>query len=294
MNQPSSALATFARSFPTRADVQSAVALIPTTTDKEWRQRKGPRYRLELSPGSVRVTATDYAKSSKADGLARDRELREDADMIAAELKKARKRGQIKDFSEKSKALMPLRFATIDYAAMFDQGELAAFVTLTYPMEWHRIVPDATTFKAHVNTLRGRFKTSWGARQHQWAGIWKMEFQRRGAPHLHVGSTVPTGVHSAPLSQGDLTHLQECSGCYLGAHTGRFEFREWLARHWADIIFKDVHEAPSPWSISGWERERSKSQNAGIRVDTDEGMRYSDPKRIGVYFSKHGLFEDKS
>lgn len=294
MNQRSSVPATFARSFPTRADVQSAVSLIPTTTDKEWRQRKGPRYRLELSPGSVRVTATDYAKSSKADGLAMDRQLREDADMIAAELKKERKRGTIKNFSEKSQALMPLRFATIDYSAMFDQGELAAFITLTYPMEWHRIVPDATTFKQHVNALRKRYLNSWGRKHAAWAGIWKMEFQRRGAPHLHIGSTVPLGTRPAPLSQDDLTHLQECSGCYLGAHTGRFEFREWLKRHWSQIIFKDALEAPSPWSIDGWLVEQKKNQTQGVHVDTDQGMRYSDPKRIGVYFSKHGLFEDKS
>lgn len=275
----------------------AAIDRIPTTTDKAWRQADGPRYRIELSPGSVRVTATDYAKSSKADGLAADRELIEDAAMIQAHLVKAKrdnKRGLISGMSDKSQALMPLRFATIDYTAMFEQGSVPAFVTVTYPMEWQRLVPDATTFKRHVNALRKRFYGSWGRGHDQWAGIWKMEFQRRGAPHLHVGTTVPDGTRPAAPSQDDLTHLEECSDCWMPCHTGRYGFADWLARQWAEIIFSGAEEAPTPWSVDGWAAERGKSERAGTDVQIDTEGRYSDPKRIGVYFSKHGLFESKS
>ncbi len=283
------------RAFPTKAQIQRAVAAIPTTTDKAWRQHNGARYRLELSPGSGRITSTDYSRSAKTDNAAAERKLRKTAGMLIEEMNAARehKRGEIKDFSEKSRARMPLRFATLDYAAMFEQGQLACMVTLTYPQDWHRLVPDAATFKAQVNLLRKRYFGSWGRGESQWAGIWKMEFQRRGAPHFHVGTVVPEGTRPAPLSADDQQHLTECSSCGHGAHTGRFTFQEWMSRHWSQIIFKDVQEAPSPWSIEGWQREQVKSQRAGTGVDEDEGLRYSDPKRIGIYFAKHGLFGDK-
>lgn len=212
--------------------------------------------------------------------------------MLAAQLRNVPKRGKITDWSQKSRALMPLRFATVDYSKMFEQGDHAAMVTMTYPMEWQRLVPDAATFKTHVNALRKRYYATWGGVSDQWAGIWKMEFQRRGAPHLHVGTTVPEGVQRAPLSAQDQEHLTSCSSCTHPAHTGLFPFREWLRREWSRIVFKDV-EPPSPWSADGWADEIAKHQMQGANVDLDEGKRYSDPKRIGVYFAKHGLFEVK-
>lgn len=215
--------------------------------------------------------------------------------MLATETK-APKRGTIKDMSQKSRARMPLVFATIDYTKMFDQGELAGMVTLTYPQEWHRLVPDATTFKKHVSLFRTRYLGTWGQGKNAIAGIWKMEFQRRGAPHLHIGTTIPQGLRTAPLSADDRQHLLECpnpSDCFRGAHTGKFGFTDWVARVWPWIIFKDHDDAPTPWSIDGWEIERRKSERAGTGVDLDEGGRYSDPKRIGIYFAKHGLFSEK-
>lgn len=230
--------------------------------------RQGPRYRLELSPASVRVTATDYVRASDTANR-REHGLRRDADMLLLGFEEISRRGAIADWSQKSRARMPLRFATLDYSAMFDQGDTPALVTLTYPGDWERLVPDAATFKRHVNKLRNSFRSRWGSNVNQWAGIWKMEFQRRGAPHLHIGTTVPPGSRAG------------------------MNFRQWLAREWSKIVFADLECAPSPWSPEGWSQEFAKHLAAGVDVSTTEGERYADPKRIGIYFAKHGLFEAK-
>lgn len=195
------------------------------------------------------------------------------------------------DWSRKSRARMPLRFATVDYSKLFDQGSIPALVTLTYPGEWQRLVPTPAAFKEHVNALRKRYYSTWGRAHDQWAGIWKMEFQGRGAPHLHIGTVVPDGERPAPLSHDDLTHLKGCSSCYRGAHTGRFGFRDWLSRVWSQVIFKGHDEPPVPFSDAGWLVERAQGQQNGVDVEMDVTGRYADPKRVGVYFAKHGLWE---
>lgn len=278
--------------FPTRAELEAAVATVPTTTDKIWRQTPGPRFRLEVSPGALRITSTDYRRSSHADDRAEEARLRQTADMLAEDAKGGSGRGTTNmDWSRKSRARMPLRFATVDYSALFKQGDIAALVTLTYPGEWQRLVPTPKAFKDHVNALRLRYRGSWGQKEHEWAGIWKMEFQSRGAPHLHIGTTIPMGERPAPLSQEDLTHLELCDGCALGAHTGRFAFRDWLSRVWSYVIFKGHDEPAVPYSAEGWLEERRKGQQRGVDIKLDLEGRYSDPKRVGVYFAKHGLWE---
>lgn len=81
------------------------------------------------------------------------------------------------------------------------------------------------------------------------AAVWKMEFQKRGACHFHLFMTPPSNLK---------------------------EFRSWLSENWTDIL-----KIPDP-------EERAKHLVAGTGVDIGEGMRNSDPKRLSVYFSKHG------
>ncbi|HET9877372.1 MAG TPA: hypothetical protein VFQ37_16690 [Mycobacterium sp.] len=83
--------------------------------------------------------------------------------------------------------------------------------------------------------------------------VWKREFQRRGAPHYHLLVVPP-----------------EDAG-----------FREWLSGAWASIV---AHPDAG---------QRELHRLAGTGVDAVEGGRMSDPRRIGVYFSKHGSFAAK-
>jgi hypothetical protein len=53
------------------------------------------------------------------------------------------------------------------------------FVTLTYPRDFPK---DAKVYKAHLREYRRRFEIRWGKIQ----AVWRLEFQRRGAPHYHI------------------------------------------------------------------------------------------------------------
>ena len=59
------------------------------------------------------------------------------------------------------------------------------------------------------------------------------------------------------------------------------QFREWLSLAWAAVV---AHPDPE---------ERRRHQLAGTGVDYAAGLRSRDPRRIAVYFSKHGLYAAK-
>jgi len=81
-------------------------------------------------------------------------------------------------------------------------------------------------------------------------GAWKLEFQGRGAPHFHLLMPIPA------LVRGE-------------------RFEAWLSRTWADIVGAEGEE-------------RRRHELAGTGVDFASTARMSDPKRLAVYFLKHG------
>lgn len=288
--------------FPERSAFERAVKSIPTTLPR-WAGEEGARFRLELSPGARRITSTDLAKKNRTENARIDAHLRKNAEMLEADIRAAKKskRGEVKTMSLKSRSRMALRFATIDYSPLFLDGLTPAMLTLTMPHDWETVAPSAGAFKKIVNRFRDHYRAAWG---HTLTGIWKMEFQWRmechregchdpAAPHLHIIMSPPRGTAFAPLSYDDLLHLHECGDCEHGAHVtkrrkigsselmGSFEFREWARRAWADAV-----RHPDGF-------ERYKHERVGASVDHKELENYTDPKRIGIYFAKHGLFADK-
>lgn len=82
-------------------------------------------------------------------------------------------RAEIKGFSAKSRKRL------LDYAASIDwKGQKAIFVTLTYPAEFPTPKQAKQHLRAFMERIRRRFP--------QASGIWRMEFQARGAPHFHI------------------------------------------------------------------------------------------------------------
>jgi hypothetical protein len=82
------------------------------------------------------------------------------------------KRGDITEFSARSRQRLRCKIASIC------RKELPYFLTLTYPAEW---IWDADLWKRHLKIFSQRF-----IRRFPTAGfVWKLEFQRRGAPHFH-------------------------------------------------------------------------------------------------------------
>jgi hypothetical protein len=73
-------------------------------------------------------------------------------------------------------------------------------ITLTYPGDWQLYVPNSRVLHRH----REAFRTRWSKRFGMPIGVWIVEFQRRGAPHLHMYLALPASV-----TDDDYRGLQE-------------------------------------------------------------------------------------
>ena len=172
---------------------------------------------------------------------------------------------EIMEWSAKSRSAMIDRLSTLDYEPLVTQG-VPAMITLTLPGGWEEYAPDGQAFKRLVRTFVKRFERAWGRRM---IGLWKLEFQHRGAPHLHALMVPPSG---------------EIDG--LG-------WRDWFAQCWASVVVSSAPALPA--------QRRQEDYHAMVRVhrhptasaDYAEGLRASDPRRVAVYFLKHSLLRDK-
>ena len=179
-------------------------------------------------------------------------------------------RGQILGWSQKSRANMARTLTTLDYSPILGDDTTPAMVTLTVPGEWQSVAGTPDLLKRAVNRFREYYRNAYG--QHM-PGVWKMEFQRRGAPHLHILTTVPSVARPAPT--------RGRAGRKTGAAAEPLRFREWVAIAWANAL---DHQDPEQYAAG---------IRAGTRVDEDLTLRYGDAKRVAVYFAKHGAFAEK-
>jgi hypothetical protein len=90
---------------------------------------------------------------------------------------------------------------TIPWSVLGDRW----FLTLTYPGEYPH---DGRTVKAHLKAFRKRVERRYGRLS---VCVWKLEFQKRGAPHLHM--LLPAAA--------------------LGALD---EFQQWCSAVWFEIV----------------------------------------------------------
>lgn len=286
--------------FPSRDMLASAAAWVPRI--EPWRGQEGPRHRLVIAPGVLAVEARDYARHARrlerveatrrvavtqqavqeltwVEGRHPDGGLRETvmvrpgrpcaysesphfdepAEPAVPDEERRASRGSITGWSAKSRARMVRTLAELDYQPMLVDG-VPAMTTLTLPGDWVTVAPDARTFKALVARFRKRYARAWGGPLN---GVWKLEFQRRGAPHLHIFHVPPTGSAAAFRDGPEL------------------RYKAWLSQTWADVV---AHPDPT---------ERANHLRAGTGVDYREGIRASDPRRLAIYFSKHGQFAAK-
>jgi len=170
---------------------------------------------------------------------------------------------------------MRKRLSTLDYGELLGQG-VPAMVTVTLPCAdvdcgrcrpggdrhapctgWAAFAANGQAFKALIRKFVKRFERAWSRRLR---ALWKLEFQSRGAPHMHLLMVPP---------QGEVDGLR---------------WRDWFARAWADCL--DVQGETRAAVIAVHSHRKASADYA-------EGMRASDPKRIAVYFAKHGVLADK-
>lgn len=185
----------------------------------------GTSFSLSFSPGSIRVAKSSEEKKGKRS-------------------KNWKPRVAGTSWTMKSRAKMLERFATLDYSPFKDPSSIVAMITLTYPAEWTSVAPTSASAKRHLSMLRKRFEREFAR---PFFALWKMEFQRRGAPHFHLIAPIPKGN----------------------------EFRTWLSKAWTEIVnHPDISE-------------RDKHLLAGTGVDKAKGILANTPQKISYYFSKH-------
>jgi len=234
-----------------------------------WDGHEGPRARVTIAPGAVGVKRTDLARRDRT-AEREQRRTRRRVDELAGQLAERGEfdeppppRREITGWSRKSRTNMVKALCEIDYLPMFTSAAaVPAMVTLTYPGDWLTVAPNGQAVKTHMAEFYHRYRRSWGT---DLLCVWKLEFQRRGAPHLHLMMVPPSGrAHSRSDAAG--------SG---------LEFKHWLSVVWADIV-----DHPDPI-------EYANHLAAGTGVDYAEGARLQDPRRAAIYFTKHGSFAAK-
>ncbi len=249
-----------------------------------WDGREGPRARLTIGPGALQLSRPDPAKRERtyerwlAGHMAQ-------VDARAAwgdDVPDMPGRTRITEWSRRSRNRMTQTYCFLDYAPLLEQG-LLSMVTLTYPGDWLTVAPNGKAVKRHLRLLLLRFSRAWGysvqspvTGRWRWVGrkligLWKLEFQRRGAPHVHILMAPPVGLARK-------AHHAETGLPVAGS--GK-RWKQWVSEVWADIV-----DHPDPL-------QRLLHEDAGVRTDDAEGLRMTDPKRIAVYFTKHGLFSAK-
>lgn len=143
------------------------------------------------------------------------------------------RRGVISEFSDAARD----RLANRAWALTAEGYEPEVMITLTSPANWRDVyaaegVSGGRLLKGHLEAFRkrlGRFLEGHGISS--WSALWFLEFQRRGAPHIHLlvfGCTLPEPVRRA--------------------------LRGWCGRAWSSIVGN-----PDPV-------ERGKHQRAGTQV----------------------------
>lgn len=222
--------------FPSQSSVDLAASLVPTGLS-------GPlddRWTIEVSPGSVRL-----------------RHFQSDHDEERGDSRSPR--GAVTVWSSGSRSRMVQRLAALDWSPITAPapGYRAAMVTLTYPGDWLAVCPTAEAAKKQLKAFRAAHARRWGA----FPAVWKLEFQRRGAPHFHLYMPIPMGMHTWTVQGGS---NPERSGMYC----------DWLSLTWARIV-----------GAEGVERQMH--EHAGTGVDLAEAGKMKDPKRIAVYFTGH-------
>lgn len=231
--------------------------------------------RLKISGGTVELDVKWPRPFGKDSGPWRDTELtrREQFindrwgwdDDVSDDDDDLPRRGVIREWSPRSRSRMVKALADIDHDSWLQPHWRLAMVTLTLPDNWLAVAPKGEDFKAAFR----RFEFRWLKAGLPWQCVWKLEFQRRGAPHLHMMIRVPDESWRDPR--------------------GRAPFRMWLSRAWADSVRSDrvfCHRCQvERCDCFSPDTEYARHLSAGTNVDF--GFRGTDPKRISVYFLKH-------
>jgi len=276
--------------FPTADFVEASASALPD--QPAGHVQEGPSWRITVSPGKVKIWTKDEARHERTENRALDArqkitdaqavfiELGDDGELLSDVPERVPSR-EITGWSAKSRARMVERLCDLDYAPLFsDPTRLPAMVTLTYPGCWLRAAPNGKTAKRHMKAFRKRYERAYGETLYT---VWKFEFQARMEYVWKNGERVYNWCaceHCDGLDDGRAPHIHMLMSPPHQLVDG-MNFKEWLSRTWADIV-----NHPD-------EQQYANHIAAGTSIGWNDGLRCTDPRRIAVYFTKHGAFAAK-
>lgn len=180
------------------------------------------------------------------------------------------KRGEITELSEASRA----RLANRAWALSAEGYTPEAMITLTSPANWERVyicdefgesLGGGRLLKQHQEAFRkrlGRFLARFGVGE--WSALWFLEFQARGAPHIHL----------------------MLFGCNLEAHVRR-ALRSWCGVAWSSIVGNPDKHEQQKHKRAGTQVARMKSKHFGYAV---KYATKTEQKEVPHYFRDVGRF----
>ena len=127
-------------------------------------------------------------------------------------------RGEVRAWSSASRRRLFRALAAIPWPLLGP----CLFVTLTYPSAFPT---SGRVVHHHLDRLHRSIERRWGKA----CGVWKLEFQRRGAPHFHLCLVSPVRCVCGAYGQRQGSPKHRSCGCQR-------EFREWLSAEWFRIV----------------------------------------------------------
>lgn len=259
------ALDAMAPAFPSLWDVQAVAAAVQRRIghdDTAGRWSVDPHqwtdsavaFELEVSPGVLRLRSRGLHAQPDLLAPARDPELVLWSDVPDVQEAPEGRRGVITEWSSRSRANMAATIGSLDLSDWNADGRRALmFITLTLPGEWQQVAPTGAAFKR----IMDNFRRAWDRRLGKLMGVWKLEFQERGAPHLHILATAPARIG------------------------GRLAYK-WIAQQWVAAVNHPDHE----------QRRLQLSAHDFSNEDHPTGCveivdQWADHKKLAVYFNKH-------
>lgn len=159
-------------------------------------------------------------------------------------------RTPITEFSGQSRFRLLSLFNKIDRDKI--EPDRLWFVTLTYPGKWP---PTWAEWKKHLQNWKKRLERVYG----RIPAFWKLEPQRRGAPHFHLILLVPPEWSNDLRSVGRHVRRGRMVTSWKGGKLA--EFRRWLARSWYEVVGSgDERHARAGTNcepMEGWHKAKS-------------------------------------
>jgi hypothetical protein len=155
-------------------------------------------------------------------------------------------------------------------------GARPAMVTLTYPGDWELYVPNARELVRHREAFKERWRKKFGAP----IGVWVVEFQERGAPHLHLYVGLPDAAsHEDYAELQSRTMLRKRREHDVGPFEARRttppvagEFGEWLRTAWWEIVG------------SGLPAHHKRGVDVAVAFFSDRAETSADRLKVADYF----------